>query len=87
MKRVEEWRVESSAYEWIGLDEQLRRSLIKSKNRVGDKTEPCGTPLLTGKEEEVAPSTTAEMERLERKLDTSKQREGGNPKEGELGKQ
>ena len=39
---------------------------------------------MTGKEEEIAPSTSAEMERSERKLDKSKQREGGNPKEGSL---
>src|ERR1044072_3212269 len=57
---------------------------MKSKNKVGDKTEPGGTPQLTGKEEEVAPSTSAELERSERKLDKSKQRERGNPKEGSL---
>src|SRR5678815_5395059 len=57
---------------------------MKSRNKVGDRTEPCGTPQLTGREEEVAPSTNADMERSERKLDKSKQREGGNPKEGRL---
>src|SRR5678815_6061606 len=57
---------------------------MKSRNKAGDRTEPCGTPQLTGKEEEVAPSTSADMERPERKLDKSKQREGGNPKEGSL---
>ena len=39
---------------------------------------------MTEKEEEVAPSTSAEMERSERKLDKSKQSEGGNPKEGSV---
>src|SRR5678815_3756620 len=57
---------------------------MKSRNKVGDKTEPRGTPQLIRKEEEVAPSTRAKMERSERKLDKSKQREGGNPKEGSL---
>ena len=33
-------RVESSAYKWIGLDEDDRRSLMKRRKRVGDKTEP-----------------------------------------------
>src|SRR5678816_994559 len=57
---------------------------MKSRNKVGDRTEPCGTPQLTGKEEEAAPSTSADIERSERKLDMSKQREGGNPKNGSL---
>ena len=45
-KIVEECKVESSAYEWMGLDVMDRRSLMKIKKRVGDKTQPCGTPLL-----------------------------------------
>src|SRR5678816_1551330 len=57
---------------------------MKSRNKVGDKTEPRGTPQLIRKEEEVASSIRAEMERSERKLDKSKQSEGENPKEGSL---
>ena len=43
---VEECKVESSAYEWMGLSEIDNRSLMKIRKRVGDKTQPCGTPLL-----------------------------------------
>ena len=43
---VEECKVESSAYEWIELDVMDKRSLMKIRNKVGDKTQPCGTPLL-----------------------------------------
>ena len=39
---------------------------------------------MAEKEEEIAPSTSAEMERSERKLDMSEQREGGNPKKVSL---
>ena len=45
---VEECKVESSAYEWMGLSETDNRSLMKIRKRVGDKTQPCGTPLLIG---------------------------------------
>ena len=39
---------ESSAYECIGLDDMDKRSLIKMRNKAGDKTQPCGTPLFIG---------------------------------------
>ncbi len=50
-KEVEKCKVESSAYEFI---EQfgMERSLMNNRNRVGDRTEPCGTPLLIGLGEE-----------------------------------
>lgn len=57
---------------------------MESRNGVGDKTDPWGTRFLTGNEEEISPSATVEMERLERNLDISNQRERGNPKEGSL---
>ena len=47
-----------------------------NRKRVGDKTEPCGIPLLIGLEEEQWPSTTAAIERSERKLEMKKQRKG-----------
>ncbi len=43
---------------------------------MGDRTEPGGTPLLIGLGEEQLPSTTAEIERPERKLEIKEQREG-----------
>ncbi len=49
---VEKCRVESSAYEWIGKFVTERRSLMNKRKRVGDSTEPCGTPLLIGIGEE-----------------------------------
>ncbi len=48
----EKCKVESSAYEWIGQFVTERRSLMNKKKRVGDRTEPCGTPLLIGLGEE-----------------------------------
>ena len=57
---------------------------MKSKNKVRYKTEPCGTPQLIEKDDEVASSTTADIERLEKKLEISEQRGVGNQKEGSL---
>ncbi len=48
---VEKCKVESSAYEWIGKF-VTERSLMNKRKRVGDRTEPCGTPLLIGLGEE-----------------------------------
>ncbi len=50
-KEVEKCKVESSVYEWI---EQFvtERSLMNKRKRVGNRTEPCGTPLLIGLGEE-----------------------------------
>ncbi len=73
---VKKCKVESSAYVWIGQFATERRSLMNKRKRVGDRTEPCGTPLLIGLREEQSPSTTAEIERSERKLEIKEQREG-----------
>ena len=43
---VEKCRVESK--EWIGQVVGLSKSLMNNRNRLGDRTEPCGTPLLIG---------------------------------------
>ncbi len=51
-KEVEKCKVESSAYEWIGQFVTERRSLMNKRKRVGDRTEPFGTPLLIGLGEE-----------------------------------
>ena len=83
-KIVEECKVESSAYEWIGLDVTDRRSLMKMRKRVGDKTQPCGTPLLIDRGGETDPSTTTDKDLSERKLSRSEQIEGEKPKEGSL---
>ena len=40
MKEEDLCRVESSAYEWMGLVEDERRSFMKRRKRVGDRTEP-----------------------------------------------
>ncbi len=74
-KEVVKCKLESSAYEWIRQFDKERSLMIKRK-RVGDKTEPCGTPLLIGLGEEQSSSTTAEIERSERKLEIKEQREG-----------
>ncbi len=75
-KEVKKWKVESLAYEWIGQFVTERRSLMNKRKSVSDRTESCGTPLLIGLGEEQLPSTTAEIERPERKLEIKEQREG-----------
>ncbi len=75
-KEIEKCKVESSAYEWIGQFIMERRSLTNNRKRVSDRTEPCRTPLLIGLGEDQRPSTTAEIERSERKLEIKEQREG-----------
>ncbi len=52
---------------------------MNSRKRVGDRTEPCGTPVLIGLGEEQCASTTVEIDRPERKLEKKEQREGYNP--------
>ena len=49
---------------------------MKTRKRVGDSTDPCGTLLLIALGEEQWPSTTAAIERLERKSEIKEQREG-----------
>ncbi len=49
---IEKCKVESSAYEWIGQFVTERRSLMNKRKRVGNRIEPCGTPLLIGLGEE-----------------------------------
>ncbi len=51
-KEIEKCKVESSAYEWIGQYVTERRSLMNKRKRVGERTEPCGTPLFIGLGEE-----------------------------------
>ncbi len=51
-KEIEKCKVELSAYEWIRQFVKERTSLMNKKKRVGDRTEPCGTPLLIGLGEE-----------------------------------
>ena len=63
---------------------ERKRSLIERRKRVGDRKEPCGTPLLIGKQGEADPSTITEMDWSDRKLEISLQSEGENPKDGSL---
>lgn len=65
------------------LDDQLSSS-VKRKKKVGNKTVPWGTPLLTGKKEKIALSAAADIEWFERKLGIRKKNEGGNLKEKSL---
>ncbi len=50
-REVEKCKVESSTYELIGKF-AIEISLMNKRKRVGDRTEPCGTPLLIGLGEE-----------------------------------
>ena len=43
-----ECKVESSAYEFIGLDVMDKKSLIKIRNSVGNNTQPYETLVLIG---------------------------------------
>ena len=61
-----------------------RRSLMNMRKSVGDKTQPCGTPLLIDRGGETDPSTTTDKDLSERKLSKREQIEGEKPKEGSL---
>ncbi len=50
--------------------------MMNKRKRVGERTEPCGTPLLIGLGEEQSPSTTDEIELPERKLEIKEQKDG-----------
>ena len=60
----------------------MKKIIYKEKiiYKVGERTEPWGTPLETGKDAEVAPSTTTDIKRLDKKLEMSLQKEGVKPK-------
>ena len=62
----EECRVESSVYEWMGFYDTFKRSLMKIRKRVGDKTQPCGTPLLIDWGGETDPSIITDKDLSER---------------------
>ena len=64
--RVEECKVESSAYESIGLCGTFNWSLMKIRKSVGDKTQPCRTLLLIGRGGETDPSTITDRDLSER---------------------
>ncbi len=49
---------------------------MNKRKSVGERTEQCGTPLFIVLAVEQSPSTTAEMERPERKLEMKEQSEG-----------
>ncbi len=53
------------------------KMIIKNnRKRVGDRTEPCGTPMFIGIGSVQLPSTAAVIDRPERKLEIKVQREG-----------
>ena len=57
----------------------MEEVIDEKEKKIRDKIETCGTPLYKGKEAFVAPSTTTDIKRLQRKLQISKQREGVKP--------
>jgi hypothetical protein len=61
-----------------------KRSFVKRRKRVGDKTAPWETPLLVSNILEQAPSTTADIERLDIYLEINVHIDGGNPMNGNL---
>ena len=65
----------------MGLEMKTRRSLVCIKKRVGESTEPWGTPAFIGRDFESAPSATHLIERLLRELEIQLQRSGLSPKE------
>jgi len=49
---------------------------VNNRKRVGDRTDPCGTPLFIGLGDEQSPSTTSAIDRSERNLEIRVQRYG-----------
>ena len=52
---------------------------MKRRKRIGERTEPCGTPLDTPKVADVAPSTTIDIKRSDKKLEIRLPRGGVKP--------
>ena len=84
LKPLDTSRVESSAYEWIGLIVVERRSLMNRRKSVGDRTELCGTPLLIINDGDECPSTLTTIDRLDKKEGINLQILGVNPNDGSL---
>lgn len=61
----------------------IRRLLINYRKKARERTEPCETPQLVGKEE-IDPLTTTGITLSVRKPEMSSQREGWMPEEGSL---
>ena len=76
--------MESSAYEWIELVVVERRSLIKRRKRVGDRTVPCGIPLLIINDGDECPSTLTTIDRFDKKEENNLQILGVNPNDVSL---
>ena len=66
MKIYEELNHQSTS---VGQEVVCKRTLIKRRKSVGERTDPWGTPLEIGKGADVSPSTTTEIEWSERKLE------------------
>ena len=49
---------------------------MKRRKRIGERTEPCGTPLDTPKVADVVPSTTTDIKQSDKKLEIRLQRGG-----------
>ena len=56
-----------------------RKSFIKRRKKVGERTEPLGTALETRKDAKVVLSTKTDKKRLRKKLEISLQKEGVKP--------
>ena len=57
---------------------------MKRRKRVGERTQPCGTPAFTSCKEEVTPSTRTQKDLLYKKEEIRLQVLGGMPKDGSL---
>ena len=53
------------------------RSLMNIENRLGPKTEPCGTPALIGSYTDFTPSVTVDCRRSERQDQNHWSEDGG----------
>ena len=56
--------------------EHLKQQYVEDNLRRGERTEPCGTPLGTGKEAEVVPSAMTDVKQLDKELEVSLREEG-----------
>ena len=61
-----------------------RRSLMKRRKSLGDRTEPCGTPLLIIKDGDECPSTQTTIDRFDKKEVIDLNILGVNPIDGSL---
>lgn len=81
---MEKRSAESSAYKCIKLSVEKEGKVDKRYEKCRRQDRTLWVTVVDRKEGEVDPSTITKIDKLERKLDTREQNEGGKPKEDSM---